>query len=191
MTMIFLILVLLIICAVIVYFVNQIAWVKYYKSSYDQEERSAQEIASEFAVLVWDSKPITPHFAKYPDSLTSPELFHKIAAAVVSALFAQQMRDNGKWNVEMLGQYKTKIGCEGKYIIEQQLGNIVDDIYNCKYETCIDECDKKINNIITLMDSLNVNLCEPNLKCAIIATADKHQYSRPMLDKILKYYRST
>lgn len=186
--MIFLIFVLVIVCALIYYISTQIGKVRYYKSNYDKLERTAQEIAAEFAVLVWDSKPITPHLAKYPDALTSTELFHKISASIMSAMFARQMSKGGAWNTSILGAYKNKIGCEGKYIIEQQLSNIVNDIYNCKYENCIDECDKKIDTITNLMDDLGVNLCEPNLKSAIIAASTKHNYARKSLDKILKYY---
>jgi hypothetical protein len=187
--MFFLILLLLLICAAIAYFTFLSERVKYYKTEWG--EYTAQEIAAEFAETVWAGSPIMPVFMKYPESLKDKELFHKISAAVVSALFAYQLHNaDSKWQTQLLGEYKNKIGCEGKYIFEQQIGNIIDDIYNCKYEDCISECDKKIDKIIELMEDLNINLCEPNLKAAIIATSAKHQYAQPILNKVLKYYKS-
>jgi hypothetical protein len=162
---------------------------KKYKSTIDTIERNSREIAADFASAIWRGEMIDKYISRYPDFISDPSLHHTVSAALISALISFEIK-NGKWRTDLLGQYKNDIGCEGKYIIEQALGNIVENIYNCINPTsCIEENTKKINSLFTFMDDMQVKLCSPNLRSKIIATIAKFPMSETVLGSILRYYQ--
>jgi hypothetical protein len=171
---------------IIIYFTSS---EKKYKSTIDSIERNAREIAADFASAIWHDDMIEKYISRYPDFLSDDKLHHIVSAALISALISYEIK-NGKWRTELLGKYKHDIGCEGKYIIEQALGNIVENIYNClNPDSCIEENTKKINSLFIFMDDMQVKLCSPNLKSKITATITKYPTSEKILNLILRYYQ--
>ena len=161
---------------------------KKYPSTKDHILHTAADIASEFEASIWAGMPIDQLVATYPEFNSDSKLSHKVSSAVISALIAYEII-NKTWRTDLLGVYKNKIGCEGKYIIEQAIGNIVDNIYNCeKLDSCFTENEKKINSLFTFMREMEVTLCSPHLTNKIIATINKHKDAAGLLNNISSIY---